>query len=74
MLSKISQRKINIIYCHLYVESKIKKKKLMNIMKHPEREERRKGQNKEIMRYKLLYIKQVSDKDISYGTRIYCMA
>ena len=41
MLSKISQRNTNIIYCHLYVETKIKKKKLMNIMKQIHRE--RKG-------------------------------
>ena len=42
--SKISQSKTNIIYCHVYVESKNKK---ANIMKQiHKREERRKGQNK----------------------------
>ena len=47
MLSKISQRNTNIIYCHLYVETKIKKKKANEYNEtDPQREERRKGQNK----------------------------
>ena len=84
ILSEVRQRKTSIIWCHLYVESKIwhkwvylwNRNRLTDIEKKLMVTKGERGwggiyQEFGISRCKLLYIKQVNNKDLLYSTGNY---